>query len=80
MGAYSMIDVEKWIWTIDKKEMTCRNDENNVTVKMNNENGMLKGKLHDMPMELFGKIAELENGEEVIIKIVKKAEKEFLRQ
>ena len=75
-----MIDVEKWTWIVDRKEKTCRNEENNVTVKINTENGIIKGKLDDMPIELLGKIAEFEDGEKTIIKIVKTAEEEYSKQ
>jgi len=75
-----MIDAEKWTWIVDKTEMTCRNTDNNVTVKMNIEDRILKGKLHDMPIELFGEIAALEEGEKIIKKIVSLAEEEYLRQ
>jgi len=36
------------------------------------------GKLWDIPMDLFGKITELEYGERVIADIVKNAENEIL--
>ena len=73
-----MIDVGKWKWEVNKNEMFCRNEENNVTVKMEKAGENLRGKLHDMPMELFAKISEYENGEKLIEKIVKMAEEKFL--
>jgi len=76
---YTMIGIEKWTWIIDKKETICRNAENNISVKMNMEDGVIKGKLQDIPMELFGKIAQLEDGEKIIMQIVKKAEEEYLK-
>ena len=75
-----MIDAEKWTWIIDKNDMTCKNAENNVVVKMYPEDGTVKGKLKDMPIELFGKIAGLESGEKIIMQIVKAAEEEYSKQ
>ena len=76
---YTMLSIENWTWIIDKKEAICRNTENNISVKMNMEDGVIKGKLQDMPMELFGKIAQLEDGEKIIMQIVKNAEEEYLK-
>ena len=72
-----MTDVEKWVWIVDKNGMSCRNEENNVTVKITDEAGVLKGKIHDMPIELFGEIAKIEDGEKIIMRIVKLAEEEY---
>ncbi|MCL2070396.1 MAG: hypothetical protein FWH19_05365 [Treponema sp.] len=74
-----MTEINNWQWVVDKDEMCCRNLENNVTVKMEKEGQILRGKIHDMPMELFGKIAEIENGEEIIMQIVKMAEENFFK-
>ena len=74
-----MTDIEKWTWIIDKAEMICRNTENNITVKMSDENGVIKGKIQDMPMELFGEIAGFGNGEKIIMQIVKTAEEEYIK-
>jgi len=75
-----MTNIEKWTWIVDKNNMTCKNAENNVTVKMNDDNGQIRGKIEDMPMDLFGKIAEFENGEKIIMQIVKAAEEEYSRK
>ena len=80
LGDYPMTDVEKWVWIVNKNEMACRNAENNVTVKMYYEDGVIKGKIQDMPMELFGEISEIKNGEKIIMQIIKTAEKEFLKE
>ena len=72
-----MKDVDEWEWKVDKNEMTCSNDDYNVVVKMQKEGEELKGKLQDMPMELFSEISELKNGEKKIEKIVTNAEKAF---
>ena len=72
-----MIDVKKWEWIADKERMICRNAKYNVTVKMIREKDSIKGKIEDMPIELFGKIAELENGENIIRQITESAEKAF---
>ena len=74
-----MTDAEKWVWAADKNEMICRNAEKNVTVKMSYEDGVIKGKIQDMPMELFSEIAGLENGEKIIMQIVKAAEEVYLK-
>ena len=72
-----MKDVDEWIWKVDKKEMTCSNEEYNVMIKMQKDGEAIRGKLQDMPLELFGEISELENGEKIIEKIVTNAEKEY---
>ena len=72
-----MIDVDGWTWKIDKNEMTCTNNDHNVVVKMQKEGEKLKGKLLNMPIELLSEIAELENGEKKIEKIVTNAERMF---
>jgi len=74
-----MIDVSEWVWVFDKACMTCRNVENDVVVVFEKVNNVFIGKLRDIPMDLFGKIAELENGEKVIADIVKNAKDVFLR-
>ena len=75
-----MIDIKKLIWVADKTKMTCRNIENNITVKMDIENQAITGKIDYMPIELFGEIAELENGEKIIQEIVKIAEEEYQKE
>ena len=74
-----MIDIENLIWIVDKTSMICRNVENNITIKMNAENNTITGKIQYMPIELFGEIAESENGEKIIQSIVKSAEEEYLK-
>ena len=75
-----MIDLDKWVWIVDRKEMICRNAEHNVTVKMVTEDGEIKGKLHHMPMELFGEIAGISSGEKIIERIVKMAEEKYQKK
>ena len=73
-----MIDVGEWNWVVNKSDMTCKNLENAVTVKMDRKNGHLEATLHDMPMELFAEIAGNSNGERIIERIVRTAGKEYL--
>ena len=75
-----MIDVSGWNWIVDTDEMTCRNVENEVTIKMEKDGENLKGMLHDMPIALFSKIAGYRDGERIIENIVKTAEKEYLKE
>jgi len=72
-----MLDINNWEWTIDKEKMCCRSIKNKVTVKITAENDTIKGKIDDMPVELFGKIAEFEDGENIIRQIVENAEAAF---
>lgn len=74
-----MIDIKKWNWVVNTEEMTCRNEENKVTIKMEKKGGHLQGKLHDMPMELFATISRYDSGEKIIEKIVKTAEEKYRR-
>ena len=72
------MDVSGWNWVVDTNDMTCRNEENNVIIKMEKVGDFVRGRLHDMPMELFAEISRYENGEKIIEKIVKKAEEKYL--
>ena len=74
-----MIDVQEWSWIVDPDEMTCRNVENEVIIKMEKEGKNLKGMLKNMPIDLFSEIAGYEDGEKIIEKIVKTAEAEYFR-
>jgi len=74
-----MINLAEWTWVVDTKEMTCKNFENEVVVKMQKEDETLMGKLHDMPVALFAEISGYENGEKIIEKIVKDAQREYFR-
>ena len=55
--------------------MICRCEENNVTVKIEQSGNGYSGKLEEMPVELFGEISKIKNGEEIIEAIVKQVEK-----
>ena len=68
-----MIDVSEWVWIFDGASMMCRNAENEVVVAFEKVEGVYAGKLRDIPMKLFGAIAELEYGERVIADIIKNA-------
>jgi len=74
-----MIDVQGWSWIVDKNEMTCRNVENDVTIKIKKEGKNLRGMLKDMPVGLFSEIAGYGDGERIIKEIVKTAEAEYSR-
>ena len=74
-----MINLNGWNWVVNTSDMTCRNVENDVTIKMERVGECLRGKLHDMPMELFAEISEYGNGEKIIEKIVKMAEEEYTK-
>ena len=74
-----MVDATQWKWVCDKTEMICCNSENSITVKINSAGKTYNGKLEGMPLELFGKIAQLKHGEKVIENIVRGAEEEFFK-
>jgi hypothetical protein len=76
-GGMKMIDIKEWVWVVNTKDMTCRNVENDVTIKMEKIGESLRGTLHDMPMQLFAEISKYSDGEKTIEKIVKTAEEEF---
>ena len=75
-----MTEINDWVWIVDKNEMSSRNAEHNVTVKMEMKGGAFFGKLNDMPIELFGEIAALEDGEKIIAQIVRAAEEAYKKQ
>ena len=74
-----MIDIANWTWEFDKAEMLCRNEANQVSVKIEKDGRGIRGKILDMPMELFGKFAEIPNGAAIIAQIVSSAEEEYYR-
>ena len=72
------MDVSGWNWVVDTNDMTCRNEEYDVIIKMEKVGDFLQGRLHDMPMKLFAEISRYEDGEKIIERIVKTAEKKYL--
>ena len=73
-----MINIKDWSWIVNTDDMTCKNIENKVTIKMERVDGSLKAKLQDMPIELFAEISKYNNGEKIIEEIVKMAEEKYL--
>jgi len=74
-----MMNVMGWNWVVDTDEMTCKNVENAVTIKMKRNGDDFKGMISNMPIGLFSKIARYRDGEKIIEEIVKTAEEEYLR-
>jgi hypothetical protein len=72
------MDVDEWNWVVNTNDMTCRNVENNVIIKMEKVGNFLRGKIQDMPMKLFAEISRYEDGEKIIERIVKMAEEKYL--
>jgi hypothetical protein len=72
------MDVSRWNWVINTNDMTCRNVENNVIIKMEKDGDFLRGTLYDMPMKLFAEISGYADGEKIIQKIVRMAEEKYL--
>ena len=72
------MDVSEWNWVINTNDMTCRNLENAVTIKMENDGESLRGTLFDMPIKLFAEISKYADGEKIIERIVKTAEEKYL--
>ena len=75
-----MINVNEWEWDIDKIDMLCINFDYNVSVSIEMIDGKPTGKLRDMPITMFGKIAEEKNGEDTIAQIIRTAEEAYLKQ
>ena len=73
-----MIDVGEWSWVVNINDMTCKNLENGVTIKMEMVGDNLKGKLLDMPMKLFAEVSKYSDGEKIIEKIIRLAEDEYM--
>jgi hypothetical protein len=78
-GGKNMMDIPGWEWVVDTNEMTCRNPENAVTIKIEKKGDYFKGMIRDMPMGLFSEIAKYGDGERIIEEIVKTAEEEYLK-
>jgi len=76
----SQIDIRRWIWKLDMSGMLCLNEENNVIVKITDKNNGIKGKILDMSMELFWKIAKHKNGPLIIQQIIFAAENEYHKE
>jgi len=74
-----MMNILGWNWVVDTDEMTCKNVENAVTIKMEKNGDDFKGMISNMPMGLFSEIAKYRDGEKIIEEIVKTAEEEYLR-
>ena len=74
-----MMNILGWNWVVDTNEMTCKNLENAVTIKMEKNGDNFKGMIRDMPIGLFSEIAKYRDGERIIEEIVKTAEKEYTR-
>ena len=74
-----MIDILGWNWVVNTDEMTCRNVENEVTIKIEKNGDNFRGMIKDMPLGLFSEIAKRRDGERIIEDIVKTAEEEYLR-
>ena len=72
------MDASGWNWVVNTDDMTCKNVENNVTVKMEKDGDHLRGTIHDMPMEMFAEISRYKDGEKIIEGIVKSAERKYL--
>jgi hypothetical protein len=74
-----MMDILEWNWVVDTNEMTCKNVENEVTIKIEKKGDNFRGMIRDMPIGLFSEIAKYRDGERIIEDIVKTAEEEYLR-
>ena len=74
-----MIDILGWNWVVETDKMTCKNVENEVTIKIEKTGDNFRGMIRDMPMGLFSEIAKCRDGERIIENIVKTAEEEYLR-
>jgi len=74
-----VMNIMGWNWVVDTDEMTCRNIENAVTIKMERNGNNFKGIIRDMPIGLFSEIAKYRDGGNIIEEIVKTAEEEYLR-
>jgi len=74
-----MTDILGWNWVVDTDEMTCKNVENEVTIKIEKTGDNFRGMIRDMPMGLVSEIAKRRDGERIIENIVKTAEEEYLR-
>ena len=73
-----MINVGEWHWVVNMDDMTCKNLENEVTIKIERVGEDLKAMLHDMPIELFAEISGYNDGEKIIENIVRLAGEEYL--
>jgi hypothetical protein len=74
-----MLDIMGWNWVVNTDEMTCKNVENEVTIKIEKTGDNFRGMIRDMPIGLFSEIAKLRDGERIIENIVRTAEEEYLR-
>ena len=72
------MDISDWNWVVNTNDKTCRNLENAVIIRMENDGNNLRGTLQDMPMQLFTEISKYGDGEKIIERIVKTAEKKYL--
>ena len=63
-----MITIANGNWIADLGAMTCTDYVNKIVVKMEREGRAIRGKLEDIPMELFAEWAKEPDGEKYVIK------------
>jgi len=73
-------DIRRWIWKLDMSGMICLNEENKVIVKISGDENRVKGRILDMSMELFRRIARHKNGPKIIQQIIFAAENEYHKE
>ena len=74
-----MLNITEWAWVFNNTFVVCRNVDNKIVVEIERTGNVRTGLLYDMPMELFGKIAELGYEEKFLEQLAKSAEDEFLK-
>lgn len=71
---------QNWEWKFDMNHLVCINDKHQVFVKLFRDGNDIKGKVLHISMDLFRKIAGLENGPEIIQQIILAAKDEYWRK
>ena len=74
-----MITITNGEWIADLGAMTCTDYTNNIVVIFVKEGKSLRGKIKNMPIELFGQWAASPNGVKNVEKVVMEAQEVFTK-
>jgi len=74
-----MVAINEWVWVFDNTLLLCRNVENRIMVDTERTGNIYMGDYQDIPMALFGEMAELNYKERITKPIAGNEDDEFIR-
>ena len=78
-GKIEMIAINEWVWAFDNTMLLCRNVEDRIMVDIERTGNIYMGDFQDIPMALFGEMAELNYKERVTKRIAGNEDDEYIR-